>query len=396
MTITHKVGVIQKDSALGLFVEIYIVYTFWFQYGLFEISGLLSLLGIIILVLCLTEIKKITRYKLLLPIVIFFMYLFVISLFNNISMHYCIVIWKYFIPCLGVFSYASKSEKHFRKILLTICVSCFLLAIFLILKGQVNFEGAYQLSNLNTNQASNFFTIGFFATIFLIDLKKIKSIRNIFYVIISFMLCVAQIMCASRRGFIIMLFLIGAYIFCVMKVVLKKNYSMKILAIIIVCVAIVFLFSTYGHVFMHSAVAKRLSGENTTGDIARARYQAIAWELFKKKPIVGNGLGAVEHIAGAYSHSLYYEILSCTGILGTVILLSYFGVIIKKISYIGKKIYEKDNIYSFQASIIISFVISFLISGIAMVFIYESYFYIVIAVLCSFIYVYNKKLYSNN
>lgn len=393
MRISRRFGVIQKDSFLGIFVMLYILYTFWFQYAAFEVPGMLAILGMIIFSLTIIDIKNLGKYTNLIPLIVFWILLLGISLLKgSISIKYTFEIAKYLIPCVGLFTYATKSEKYFRKILFVIALACVFLAVSLCIKGEVNQEGARQLIGLNTNQASNFLTIGFFSTLFLIDLKKVITPQNICYVVFGVMMCIAQILCASRRGFIIMIFLLTSYIFCYLSIILKNKYAMKIIVIFMILLVIVFLFSTYGSVFADSAIVRRLSGENTTGDLARARYQTIAFQMFKMSPLIGNGLGAVEEVAGAYSHSLYYELLACTGITGFLLVMGYLFYMIKKTWSLKRHFMKYIRENAFQACFVMLFVVSLFVSGIAMVFIYESYFYIVIAIICSYIYIYSTLI----
>lgn len=391
MRISKRYIVIHKDSFLGIFVMLYILYTFWFQYAVVEVSGMLSILGLTILGLTIIEIKSLNKYINLIPLIIFWILLVGISLIKGsmISIQYTFEIAKYLIPCIGVFTYATKSEEHFRKILSIIAFACVLLAISLCIKGEVNQEGARQLFGLNTNQASNFLTIGFFSTLFLIDLKKLAVFRNIYYITLCVVMCFAQILCASRRGFIIMIFLLTGYIYCWLSIMLKNKYVMKFIIIFMILLIIAFLLSTYGSVFADSAIMRRLSGENTTGDLARARYQTIAFQMFKQNPLIGKGLGAVEKVAGAYCHSLYYELLACTGIMGFSVIISYLLYMIRKTWKLREHYIKCNREKAFQACFVMIFVVSLFVSGVAMVFIYESYFYIVIAIICSYIYIYS-------
>lgn len=369
----------------------YILYTFWAQYVFNEVTGILSILGLVILFLTVMEKKKINKYRILLPLILFLILLVGISLINgSVSMRYTFQIAKYLIPCFGIFAYATKSENHFRKILFIFSIACVLLSVSLWFKGEVNREGARQLADLNVNLASNFLTIGFFSTLFLIEIKKIIIFRNLYYVIVCGILCSAQMLCASRRGFIIMIFLLAAYIFCWLAIMKRKHYVTKIMIMFMILLVIIFLLNIYGETFSNMVVVRRLLGEHTTGDLARAQYKIIALCIFKNNPLIGSGLGAVEKIAGAYSHSLYYELLACTGTIGFSLMIGYLIHLFRKtwklkIFYID---YIKER--AFQSFFMMFFVLSLFISGITMVYIYESYFYMIIGIVCSYICLYTK------
>lgn len=389
----RRFGVISKDSILLMAILFYIFYTFWFQYSFFAISGLISVLGIAILLLSIFEIRGINDYFLMGPLVLFVLFLLILSIFYSGSMEYAVMIIEYLIPCFGVFSYARKSELHFERITKCIIFATALLSIALITKGVETYDGAIRLNDLNSNQASNLLSFGLTLDLFLIKFDK-KISKNLLYVVIAIFLCIAQIMTASRRGFVIMAFLIFAYILAILSTVYRRNYLLKIL-IILGCLSVgVYIILNYASALQSVAIFQRLSGENTTGDIARIRYQKVAIELFKGNPIFGQGLGEVARVAGAYSHSLYFELLACTGLVGFCTIILYFINMAKKVNSIRMKRLDNTQICGeFKSLYMIVFIVSILISGIAVVFIYESYFYIMIAVIISYIAICQKQLY---
>lgn len=387
----NRAFIIEKDFFLYCIIALYILYTFWFQYSFFEIPGLLSGLGIVMLILILPEIKQLSSFRLIYPLIFFVIFLLVLSAFNSTSMEYTFTIIKYITPCVGIFVYARKSQKKFKKMLTVITMACLLLAISIFSKGTLTYEGALQLNSLNINGASNFLTFGLTLNLFLIDVKEKKLFKNVTLIIIAIILCLAQVMCASRRGFVIMSFLVIAYIFSILKVKYRKNLFRKTLIVLSFIALVAFIFNTYSDTISSLTIFKRLSGVNTTGDIARIRYQSVAWGLFKESPLWGNGLGAVEKSVGAYSHSMYYELLACTGIIGFFTIVGYFINLFFKVNRIRVNSARKNDIEEFYAYFTMCYILSIIVSGITMVFIYESYFYIMIAVVISYIYIKRKN-----
>ena len=382
----RKFLVVNKDIFLYLWIALYIFYTFWFQYSFFEVPGILSISGGVILLLTVIEIRRLRDYSLMLPLFVFLIFLFLISIFNTGTINYTILIMKYLIPCLGTFAYARKSRKHFVRIIGTVFAACLFVAISLIVSGEITYDGALQLNNLNINQASNFFSLGLTFGLLLIDIKKGLDIKNVILIFSMVLLCAAQIMCASRRGFLVMLFLVVTYVFSLLNTIFKKNYYLKIIIIITIVTICFFLLSIYGSNLSALPIFERLSGNNTTGDAARMSYQAVAIQIFKNNPIIGSGLGSVALVLGVYSHSLYFELLACTGIIGFIIIIGYLLFLFFKINKIRIIRKHSQNMDAFYDLFMMIYVLSIFISGIAMVFIYESYFYIMLAIAASYIY----------
>ena len=387
----RKWYVIPRDAVLFTTICIYILYMMWFQYAFFEIGGILTVLGCMTLMLSIFERQSIASYSLMYPLLGFGLYLILISLFNNYSMSYAITIIKYLVPVFGIYTYARKSQIHFDRIARLIFLSGILLAISLIRNGHLTAEGALKLNNMNTNLTSNFLSLALTMGLLLIDInRKIKV--NTLEILGCMVLCYGQIICASRRGFIITLFLVVAYVFILLGTVYKRKHSIKILvAIGIICI-LAYVFINYESLFQSFSIFQRLSGINTTGDLGRMRYQKTAVDLFLDNFIIGKGLGAVEQVAGYYSHSFYLELLGCTGIIGFIIIIGLMFSLLSKLNYIRKQAkYDNSMDRVFYTSYMIAFVLSILVSGIAMVYIYESYFYIMLAMVMSYLSINNDS-----
>ena len=83
---------------------------------------------------------------------------------------------------------------------------------------------------------------------------------------------------------------------------------------------------------------------------------------------------------GAYSHSMYYELLSCTGIFCSVLFL--YGLIKIVMDSFRIREYSKNTnkMIAYICGIIVVFIACTAVSGMAVVMIYDFYFYLSIAV----------------
>ena len=377
---------IDKLSILFVSNALYIFYTFWFQYSYTEISGMMTMLGILILISLLVNLRGVLFYSLLYPVVFFVGYSFIVNLIMGQPVSIIIQLVQYVLPCLGVYTYCALSRKRWKKIIWIITLACFFLSIALLQKGSLSYSGALRIVGLNENTASNYLTFGLMDSLLLIRFDKGKKpYYHILLIVMRVFMIVAQILCASRRGFIIMLFIISCYLYSVYRIRLNKQGGLRILFVLLVAIALGFLFFNYADRFMSTTIYQRFLGAYDTGDTARRRYQEIAWALFTSSPIIGKGLGAVASVAGVYSHSLYYELLACTGTIGFSVMIGYLIYIINRLFKNYKANFLINNDVSFESFFLFWFAISTLISGIAMVYIYESYFYIMIALLVAYI-----------
>ena len=93
------------------------------------------------------------------------------------------------------------------------------------------------------------------------------------------------------------------------------------------------------------------------------RYQLIkdAIKLFLENPIFGVGFRQYEVYFKIYTHNTYFEILSCTGLVGACIWLYYFAKLFFNNYIINKKYFDSNISYGFYILFII--VLLFLGSG---------------------------------
>lgn len=134
-----------------------------------------------------------------------------------------------------------------------------------------------------------------------------------------------------------------------------------------------------------TVLGERLTGNMIGGDAARTRYHKFAMEQFSKHPIVGVGVGGINYLQGVYSHSLFYETLGCTGLIGSLILAITFvkplKSLIKRLFDNKKNADQKSKVY-FNKTFFI-YLLAILISGVAVVMIYDFDFYISLALIAA-------------
>lgn len=196
---------------------------------------------------------------------------------------------------------------------------------------------------------------------------------------------IAQISAASRRGFIvIILFVSLSIIFALIPHKSgnrsKKRMTLYIFFVVAIAVALVY-FKNY--LLDSTVLGARLMGSFDGGDAARAKYQAFALEQFRMHPIWGIGLGGIAYHMGAYSHSMYYELVSCTGLVMTMIFFAGFLGFGVKYWKINKQYRRRGNCKEivYVSTECFFFWLSLIISGYAVVMIYDFYFYLSVALL---------------
>lgn len=366
-------------------------YSFFFQYGIKPINGVMIILcTILILFGCIQiifvqhgKIKK-DRY---LYFYIFLALGFIITIFManaKYGLDLEIRMLEYLLSSYSIYLLLKSKPEYLNIITFNISITVTLLAVDSLIKGVVvSSSGAIGLQSLNTNVMSSFFLIMAYC-IFILCRNKHNLIFELLLCIMMGIVVIAQISAASRRGFLVL----GMFLFAAISVYfipLRTRYRSRmrfLMYITLTVLVIIMLLIMKDYLLQKTVLGARLLGANNTGDLARARYQAFALEQFKNHPILGIGLGGIAYNVGAYSHSMYYELISCTGLLGTIIFFFGFlgiGYDLMMVSR-NKTIIKEDRGLSWLSFIFWGCI---LISGIAVVMIYDFYFYIYISLLCA-------------
>lgn len=370
-----------------LLIGVFILYSMWFQYSFVVIDSLLSVLG-------------------LLMIAVFFLknYVLNISLFKNLNIYFCfftlsflfgfifsnnrseflrlsLQILKYFIPMMLIIDYVGYSENNYRCFMRILSFTGGLLSIFSLQNGTITNNNGVSIGELNANVLASYLNISVFAILILFE--QAKFIEQVLLGT-DFALCaIATFNSASRRGALVMvvLSLIYLYVFC--RKSNKENAFRKFLLVLVALIAVLYVILNFSSLFDNSTLLKRLlgGGDVAQSDLLRKKYQNAAFEIFLKNPLFGGGLGAVGIAVGMHSHSLYYELLACTGIVGTILFV-YF--LLKNIYILYKKLKKKNQMINETTTLMtIAFIASIIVSGIQVTYIYDSFFYLMIGAFIS-------------
>lgn len=379
------------DKGLFISLTLLFVYAFWYQYVSASNTNLFSLLGIMCLFFCFARLRiNLNYYKELLAVVVFMLFCGFTLIINGYSFDRHLIrlisMYKYMIPLLGIFLYVDGKRRKFKHILVAICLTTILMFISIHFSSIVYRSGAItfgRASGMNTNVLSSIVCLGLFSALYLLFDSRNRTV--IFLLIIYIAYCMyIQILAASRRGFIVLFFMLILSLYSFVQIKYRKRIIVKILGVLSLLLGIYLIYTYLSNNSSSIALMQRFATRDSMGDQNRVFYMHTSLDLFKQSPIVGMGLGSVEKSIGIYSHSLYLELLASTGIVGTGILLG--PLFICEIIYTAKKSISNNstsirNIISCR--LVLIFIISILLGGIGVVYIYDLYFYIMISLILS-------------
>lgn len=252
-----------------------------------------------------------------------------------------------------------KKKEYFQSMLI------WLYPVFVIYIFQSIFVGNFDSSmRFSSTGATNQFGISIsYIYLILLYAIKTKQLKSKLVIPILFISLVLSLLTGSRKTLInIVLFTILVFCFSKYDKNFLKIFGKVVLGIII---ALILLLIVMNVDILYDVLGSRIeslflyfSGDVTV-DLSALRREYMkedAISLFLSHPITGVGLNNFKYIAryDTYAHSNYYEMLSCLGIIGTV--LYYFPTfILLKESIIQWRNNYKDAIV--PLAIVVSFII---------------------------------------
>lgn len=372
-------------------LSVFFLYSLWFQQVYTSISGAFNFFGIAFIVLLILNPKKIGFYRELSCVYLFLGVILFETLFTArykaTSNQMLITVLGYVLPMFIIFLYVEDEIRKLKKILWIIWIAIVLLSFGSIMHPVVANTGAVSVGALNVNVFSSFLLLGLMSSLILYFQEYDSKWKRIFLLFGIAVNAIAQVNSASRRGFLVFAFVIGFVLWESIRIRYKNSPITKFFFVAFVVICCLVVANLFLEKYADTALVSRLLGRATDtaqGDRMRAVYQAGAFDLFVNDPIFGYGLNSVAQTVGVYSHSLYFELLGCTGAIGTITLLSFFLsniVFCVRLMKIDRS--KSGSVSEYLSMNEIAFCLAILISGYAVVLIYDMYFYIMVAIIAS-------------
>ncbi|HEF7294295.1 TPA: O-antigen ligase family protein [Bacillus cereus] len=319
-----------------IFYVFFMFYIMWFQPVFFTINNAPLILGlgmIGFLLLHKLSIGEELSFLITRPIflwIIFTVYAFStgyfvatnkILLINSIITYIQTIVMMIFIINLSKYE---ESNKFFVNSYATLAI---IYALTLIFWGYDN-KGIMTIS-MSSNPNSDGMTLlfGVFCILVSLDLKKLFRL-TMSYISVGLLLY-AVILTGSRKSFLAAVLLIMLWIILVFKEYLKfSSLKNKVALSFLIVVTVGFIVTKIGPLFYETALFARLTeGNGYEGDLIRVAMYKSAMEYFYENPFFGIGFNQFREFWGTYSHSTYAEIISTTGMIGTILYFTPYFVI---------------------------------------------------------------------
>ena len=387
----------ELPSVWEIIIYLLLFYTFFFQNAVKEINGALIILNVSNILFgainnrksnIFFNIPSTTRMLVFVFVTVASSIIFGVS--STWSIHVGFRMIEYALSSICIIEFYLFHKDKIKRLFFVLWLSILLLLAYVWNNGSsVYYDGAIGIDEVNSNAFSSYILLMIFCSFYLFIVAKGWILKSITIASIVFA-TMAMIKTASRRGFIILLILLAMVIIfsIIPRYSKKQSINRLILYILLGVVACFGLYYISAYVLNSTTLGLRLSGKMTGGDIARKTYQAFALKQFIDRPLFGVGLGGIQAMIGHYSHSMYYELLSCTGVVGSIIFISLIVKVIKMIIYTRNKLNmvvnhnDKYMDNKFFLSLSIIYFLLIILSGYSVVMIYEFYFYLSISLIC--------------
>ena len=396
-------GVLSK-----LLFVIYVLYSFFFRYAFFAVSGLSYALLIIAIVPQLIHDRfRLRCNKSLLALLIFVLYTFISGVFVAKDFERLFSTLLSFIECLGVFyliaCYVQSDGKPDFSMAVFIA-QALLLAYFVVFRGVGDKRiSVSEALNVNSIGGSLTFAIGYI--LYLLIQKNNRPVKWIFGIASIAVMLVGIMLTSSKKAIIgsavlIFLWIILCYRFTFARI----HLILRMIAFISIIAVGVFVYRWYMSSYAQQAeyMINRMGGLYI-GESDQARIKMIkeGISVFFSHPIFGVGFNNARfYISFAtYTHCLYAEVLACTGVIGTVL----FGYAIIRpwriMLRVRKKIKKQDSIQNTRIIYLLTIFAVFLLINLTQIAFYEHnlmYIYSVFTAFAAELNISNKSLDANN
>lgn len=236
----------------------------------------------------------------------------------------------------------------------------------------------------NTNSVGMRYAFSVLFSVFFLINKKNGPKKSMFYIVVIVICSIFALLTGSKKALILLV--LGIIVLLLFKKEYRNVLIKKIGLIIFGTCIIVLLVYIIQNVEIFRTVNHRLDdliqlitiGSGNSSDQKRIRFIKEGLEVFSNYPIFGRGTKASYYYFATYSHNNYVEILMNTGIVGFIIFYCiYPGMILKLL-----KMYDRKSLFVACGILIM---IAYLFLGLGLVYYFERYDQILIAVVSAFV-----------
>ncbi len=382
----------REEFSLSMLVYFMTIYSLYMQFDGFDnyiIKVLIYVMmaGLIVISCIRTHLESINN-KTILGFILFIIIVSITSCFVTPNFNrmwfrmFDMIVYTVFL--VAIYIACSVDKKRIFTMLWLIVISAVLCSIALCARGVDNRTGGLVLGDLNQNEFSNIALLGTFCALYLINCKnQYKSIVKLLLLGAVILIAYAGLLGGSRKFFVIDLAMIMAFfMFCVLS---KDTFKKRSTFGWCIVGSFIFIFAVnyaIEYAMTQTIFGQRMIATGYYGDTERIYFYKRAWGYFLEHPVFGLGINGFAYYEGKYTHSLYMEILSCTGIVGILLFFSTISSLFSR--YIMRiRVLGEESRKSVRLTLI--YLLAIFINGFFTPVIYATYFYIAIGLIVAMI-----------
>lgn len=268
-------------------------------------------------------------------------------------------------------SYLLDDHNWIYKILKCVAIIC---ALQVILRGQPYYNGVMvtTMSSINNpNTLALILLIGMLSFVIDFNVEKLSSFITTMFA--NVMMLYGIILTGSRKCFLAAIPVMVYWLWFYIKVTRKEGRTKRMLFLMVVmALGLGVCFSFYRKYFQSTSIFERLLGLFSEGGTSkRQQLYSDAFTYFKSSPLIGIGFNQYRQWSpyGYYSHSSYAEVLSCGGIIGTLVF--FVPLLTCLLRYIKLAIQKKPFDEMYRIRMIALMFVCELFIGVGQIFIYD-------------------------
>lgn len=272
-----------------------------------------------------------------------------------------------------VISKREGSWDWLLRIMFFVALICYVYAIF---RGYTKMNGGAKAISLgpnnNPHSLAHVMLIGVFGLVANQKKGQKVSLFNLFFVLLFSYIIVLS---GSRKLLISIIILFLIWALSSLKIAKKEaNRSTRdffIVGILVAVAIIVWFFKNFYKDSDQFARFMRLfDDEEDYATETRIKMYQVAFDLWKNNPIFGVGFDQFKFYSwrGDYAHSVYAEVLSCTGVIGCFII---FAPILYTVHKVLASIRQSKEDIQYRLSICMAALLAELFLGIGQIWIYS-------------------------
>lgn len=290
------------------------------------------------------------------------------SMISSLITFFCFIIVCF--DCWYI-SYLQNDHNWIYKILKCVAIIC---ALQVILRGQPFYNGVMvttMSSKNNPNALALILLIGMLSFVIDFNVEKLSSFITSMFA--NVMMLYGIILTGSRKCFLAAIPVMVYWIWFYIKVTRKEGRTKRMLFLMVVmALGLGVCFSFYSKYFQSTSIFERLLGLFSEGGTSkRQQLYSDAFTYFKSSPLIGIGFNQYRQWSpyGYYSHSSYAEVLSCGGIIGTLIF--FVPLLTCLLRYIKSAFQKKPFDEMYRIRMIALMFVCELFIGVGQIFIYD-------------------------